>query len=137
MSLVEVLTASMLLVSSGSAALEVWRQVGATLQRSSQLELKSAEMEMLRLASHRLLRQQGADPNLLRPVSGECLLDAGAVASAMDQSLPLPDGFRRQWVDDPEQLGVWQELSVLDGDGSLLLERRVLFSPAAYGLCRS
>ena len=43
----------------------------------------------------------------------------------------------RQWVVDSKQLGVWQELSALNADGEVQLQRRQLVSPAAYGLCRS
>ena len=74
---------------------------------------------------------------LLVSASEQCLLEADAVAAASDQDLPLPQGMTRQWVADPEQLGVWQELSALDVDGEVVLRRRQLFSPAAYGLCKS
>ena len=89
------------------------------------------------MASHRWLKGQGAERNLVRSGLDPCLLDASAVAVALDQAVPLPQGITRQWVVDSDQLGVWQELSVLDGDGDVLLQRRQLFSPAAYGLCRS
>jgi hypothetical protein len=48
----------------------------------------------------------------------------------------MPVGIQRQWTVDSQQLGVWQELSALNGDGQVLLQRRQLFSPAAYGLCQ-
>ena len=91
----------------------------------------------MQLASHRWLRLHGSERNLLRSGLDPCLLDALALAAASDQAVPLPQDITRQWVVDSDQLGVWQELSVLDGDGDVLLQRRQLFSPAAYGLCRS
>ena len=59
------------------------------------------------------------------------------MAVALDQAVPLPQGMTRQWVVDADQLGVWQELSALNADGEVQLQRRQLVSPAAYGLCRS
>ena len=79
----------------------------------------------------------GSERNLLRSGLDPCLLDAKALADASKQAVPLPQGITRQWIVDSDQLGVWQELSVLDGDGEVLLQRRQLFSPAAYGLCQS
>lgn len=137
MSMVEVLISALLLACSSSAALGVWSRAASSWQQSSQRELKSNELELMRLASHRWLAQRGAELTLLRPGSDDCLLDADALAAASDQALPLPQGLRRQWVDDPDRHGIWQELSVVDVDGSVLLQRRQLFSPAAYGLCRS
>ena len=136
MSLVEVLISSLLLASSSSAALGVWSQSTATLQQSSQLQQKADALRLLQIASHRWLQRHGAAINLLVSASEQCLLDANAVASASAQDLLLPQGMTRQWVADPEQLGVWQELSALNGDGQVLLQRRQLFSPAAYGLCQ-
>ena len=136
MSLVEVLISSLLLASSSSAALGVWRQATVTWQQSSQLQQTADQLERLQLASHRWLTLHGSERNLLRSRLKQCLLDAGALAAASDQAVPLPPGMTRQWFVDSEQLGVWQELSALDGDGEVLLRRRQLFSPAAYGLCR-
>ena len=137
MSLPEVLISSMLLASSSSAALGVWSQAMATWQQSSTLQQTADQLELMQLASHRWLTLHGSERNLLRSGLDPCLLDALALAAASDQAVPLPQDITRQWVVDSDQLGVWQELSVLDGDGDVLLQRRQLFSPAAYGLCRS
>ena len=137
MSLPEVLISSLLLASSSSAALGVWSQATTTWQQNSTLHQTADQLELLQLASHRWLQGHGAERNLLRSGSDPCLLDALALAAASDQAVPLPQDITRQWVVDSDQLGVWQELSVLDGDGDVLLQRRQLFSPAAYGLCRS
>ena len=136
MSLPEVLISSLLLASSSSAALGVWSQATTTWQQSSTLQQTADQLELLQLASHRWLQGHEAERNLLMSGSGPCLLDARALAVALDQAVPLPQGMTRQWVVDPEQLGVWQELSALNGDGEVLLQRRQLVSPAAYGLCQ-
>ena len=137
MSLPEVLISSILLASSSSAALGVWSQATAIWQQSSTLQQTADQLELLQLASHRWLKGHGAELNLVRSGSDPCRLDASAVAVVLDQAVPLPQGITRQWIVDSDQLGVWEDLSVLDGDGEVLLQRRQLFSPAAYGLCNS
>jgi type II secretory pathway pseudopilin PulG len=137
MSLVEVLIASLLLVGSSSAALGVWSQATATWQQSHRLQQQADQLQLLQLASHRWLMRHGAEQDLLGSDSDACQLDPVAVAAALNQAVPLPQAFTRQWVVDPVRLGVWQELSVLNGDGEVLLQRRQLVSPAAYGLCPS
>ena len=137
MSLAEVLISSLLLASSSSAALGVWSQATAIWQQSYQLEEQADELALVQLASHRWLMLHGSERNLLRSGLDPCLLDAQALAAASDQAVPLPEGITRQWVADPEQIGIWQQLSVLDADAEVLLQRRQLLSPAAYGLCRS
>ena len=137
MSLAEVLISSLLLAISSSAALGVWSQATAIWQQSRTLQQSADELALMQLASHRWLTLHGSERNLLRSGLDPCLLDALALAAASDQAVPLPQDITRQWVVDSDQLGVWQELSVLDGDGDVLLQRRQLFSPAAYGLCRS
>ena len=137
MSLVEVLVSALLLASSSSAALGVWSQATAAWHQSSKLLQQVDESQMLQLASHRWLMRHGAEHKLLMSGFYRCRLDPEAVAAASDQALPMPVGIKRQWTMDSQQLGVWQELSALNGDGQVLLQRRQLFSPAAYGLCRS
>ena len=137
MSLPEVLISSILLASSSSAALGVWSQATATWQQSSTLQQTADQLELLQLASHRWLRLHGAEHNLLQSGSDSCLLDASAVAVGLDQAVPLPEARTRYWVVDSEQLGIWHELSALNDNGEVLLQRRQLVSPAAYGLCES
>ena len=136
MSLVEVLVSSLLLAASSSAALSVWSQATATWQQSSELQQQVDELQTLQLASRRWLIRHGAEHGLLRSGTDVCQLDPEAFAAVFDQALPVPAGMTRQWVADSQRLGVWQELSVLNDDGEVLLQRRRLVSPAAYGLCR-
>ena len=136
MSLAEVLIASLVLASSSSAALGVWSQATASWQQNHRLQQQADELQLLQLASHRWLMRRGAEHNLLISGSDSCQLNPEAVKAAFDQALPVPAGMTRQWVADYQRLGVWQELSVLNDDGEVLLQRRRLVSPAAYGLCR-
>ena len=133
----EVLVSSLLLASSSSAALGVWSQSIETLQQTTRVQQQADELQLLHLASHRWLMRHGAEHKLLMSGSDRCRLDPEAVAAASDQAVPAPVGIKRQWSVDSQQLGVWQELSVLNGDSEVLLQRRHLVSPAAYGLCRS
>ena len=133
----EVLVSSLLLASSSSAALGVWSQSIETLQQTNRVQQQADALQLLQLANHRWLMRRGAEHKLLMSGSDRCLLDPEAVAAASDQAVPAPVGIKRQWSVDSQQLGVWQELSVLNGDGEVLLQRRQLVSPAAYGLCRS
>jgi len=119
MSLPEVLISSILLASSSSAALGVWNQATATWQQSRTLQHTADQLELLQLASHRWLKGQGADRNLVISGLDPCLLDATAVAVALDDAVPLQQGMTRQWVVDADQLGVWQELSALNADGEV------------------
>ena len=137
MILAEVLISSLLLVSSSSAALGVWSQATTIWQQSSTLQQTADPLELLQLASHRWLQGHGAERNLLISGSDQCLLDARSLAVALDQAVPLPKGITRNWVVDSDQLGVWQELSALNVDGELLMQRCEVVSPVAYGLCRS
>ena len=137
MSLPELLIASLLLASSSGAALGVWSQTMVNWQQSSELQKQADQLELLQLASHRWLTLRGSEHDLVISGSDRCVLDVEAVDVASDRDLPMPQGMTRQWVVDPERLGIWQELSALNVNGEVLLQRRQLMSPAAYGLCES
>ena len=137
MSLVEVLIASLLLASSSCAALRVWTQATKTWQQSSKLLRQADQLQLLQRASHRWLMLHGAEHDLVRSGSDSCRLNSQAIASAFERGLPVPSGITRHWAVDSRQLGLWQELSALNGDGEVLLQRRQLISAEAYGLCRS
>ena len=137
MSLVEVMVSSVLVGISSTAALGVWNQAAALVHYTASLERKADDLEMLRLASHRWLAQRAAEKGQLMTAVAPCQLDAVAVAAAADAALPLPKGITRQWTQDSQLRGLWQELALVDDDGSVLILRRQLLSPAAFGLCRS
>ena len=137
MSLAEVLISSLLLVSSSTAAVGAWNRATVIWQQSNQLEEQADELALVQLASHRWLTLDDSQPSLLKPDLDSCLFDAGTLSAASVQAVPLPQGMTRRWFVDSDQLGVWQELSALNVDGELLMRRRQLVSPAAYGLCMS
>ena len=137
MSLVEVMLSSVLVGISSTAALGVWNQAAALAHDTASLERRAADLEMLRLASHRWLAQRAAEKGQLMTAMAPCRWDAVAVAAAADAALPLPKGITREWTQDSQLRGLWQELALVDHDGSVLIRRRQLLSPAAFGLCRS
>ena len=136
MSLVEVVVSSVLVGISSTAALGVWNQAAALVHDTASMERRADDLEMLRLASHRWLAQRAAEKGQLMTAMAPCRWDAVAVAAAADAALPLPKGITRQWTQDSQLRGLWQELALLDDDGSVLIRRRQLLSPAAFGLCR-
>ena len=136
MSLVEVVVSSVLVGISSTAALGVWNQAAALVHDTASMERKADDLEMLRLASHRWLAQRAAEKGQLMTAMVPCRWDAVAVAAAADAALPLPKGITRQWTQDSQLRGLWQELALVDDDGSVLIRRRQLLSPAAFGLCR-
>ena len=137
MSLVEVVVSSVLVGISSTAALGVWNQAAALVHDTASMERKADDLEMLRPASHRWLAQRAAEKGQLMTAMDPCRWDAVAVAAAADAALPLPEGITRQWTQDSQLRGLWQELALVDHDGSVLIRRRQLLSPAAFGLCRS
>ena len=137
MSLVEVMVSSVLVGISSTAALGVWNQAVALLHDTASMERKADDLEMLRLASHRWLAQYAANNVQLMAAVAPCQWDVVAVAAAADAAFPLPNGITRQWTQDSQLRGLWQELALVDDDGSVLIRRRQLLSPAAFGLCRS
>ena len=136
MSLVEVVVSSVLVGISSTAALGVWNQAAALVHDTASMERKADDLEMLRLASHRWLAQRAAEKGQLMTAMDPCRWDAVAVAASADAALPLPEGITRQWTQDSQLRGLWQELALVDDDGSVLIRRRQLLSPAAFGLCR-
>lgn len=136
MTLAEVLVSTLLLGVSSSAALGVWSGSAQALQRSGQQRQGAAQLELMRLASQRWIAAHAARLDLVSAGPEGCHLDAGAVAAATDQALPLAQGITRRWYEEETHLGLWQELTLLDDAGAVLIRRRQLFSPAAFGLCR-
>ena len=136
MSFVEFMISSVVLANSRCAALGVWSQAAQRWQHNTKLQQQADQLELVRLATHRWLSLQGVESNLLISNSDQCLLDAAVVAASVTQAVPLPKRMMRQWVMDSQRLGLWQQLSALDVDDAVLLQRRQLISPAAYGLCR-
>ena len=100
MSLVEVMVSSVLVGISSTAALGVWNQAAALVHDTASMQRKAADLEMVRLASHRWLAQHAANTEQLMTAVAPCHWDALAVAAAADAALPLPEGITRQWTQD-------------------------------------
>ena len=136
MTLMEVLVSSLVLATSSTAALGVWNQAAVVLQHSTEMEQKVAELEMQRLASHRWLAEGASAQQLLAFDVDRCRWDPVSVSAAADAALPLPQRITRRWHEDPEDRGLWLELSLHDDDGSVRIKRHQLLSPFAFGLCQ-
>ena len=90
---------------------------------TASMERKAADLEMLRLASHRWLAQYAAKSAAhggMAPCRGMWL------PSVRRCRVPLPK-IHRQWTQDSQLRGLWQELALVN-DGSVLIRRRQLLS---------
>ena len=136
MSLLEVVVSSVVLAGSSSAALGVWNQAANEIQRSSQLDELALQLETARIATDRWLQSDAAASVVIDPSSADCRFNPEALEAAVAQRLPLGSEVRAQWSADPQGLGHWLELSVDAQQATPPLKRRLLLSPAAYGLCK-
>ena len=136
MSLLEVVVSSVVLASSSSAALGVWNRAAIEIQRSTQLDEHALQLETARIATDRWLQSDAASVDLLDQASPDCRFNPAALEAAVADRLPLGSELSTYWSADPQGLGHWLELSVDPQHASPLLKRRLLFTPAAYGLCQ-
>ena len=136
MSLLEVVVSSVVLASSSSAALGVWNQAANEIQRSSQLDELGLQLETARIATDRWLQSDAAAAVVIDSTSPDCRFKAEALEAAVAERLPLASELSGRWSADPQGLGHWLELSIDSPQASPLLTRRLLFTPAAYGLCK-
>ncbi len=137
MSLLEVVVSSVVLASSTSAALGVWNQAANEIQRSSQLDELALQLEMARIATHRWLQSDAAASVVIDSSSPDCRFNPEALGAAVAERLPLGSELSMQWSADPQGLGHWLELGIRSKPSMPPLKRRLLLSPAAYGLCQS
>ena len=136
MSLLEVVVSSVVLASSSSAALGVWNQAATEVQRSTQLDELALQLETTRIATERLLQSDAAASVVIDSSSPDCRFNPEALEVAVAERLPLGSEVISRWSADPQGLGHWLELSVDVQQASPPLKRRLLLSPAAYGLCK-
>ena len=136
MTLLEVVVSSVVLAGSSSAALGVWNQAATEIQRSTQLDALALQLEMARIATDRLLQSDRASADLLDSSSPDCRFNPEALEAAVAERLPLGSEVSSRWSADPQGLGHWLELSASSQQASPPLKRRLLLSPAAYGLCK-
>ena len=135
MTLLEVVVSSVVLASSSSAALGVWNQAASEVQRATKLDALALQLEMARIATDRLLQSDRASADLLDSSSPDCRFNPEALEAAVAERLPLGSELSMHWSADPQGLGHWLELSATSQQSRPPLKRRLLFSPAAYGLC--
>ena len=135
MSLLEVVVSSVVLAGSSSAALGVWNQVATEVQRATQLNALALQLETARIATDRWLQSDAAASVVIDSSSPDCSFNPEALEAAVAERLPLGSAVSMHWSADPQGLGHWLELSIRSKSSMPPLKRRLLFTPAAYGLC--
>ena len=135
MSLLEVVVSSVVLASSSSAALGVWNQAANEIQRATQLDEFVLQLEMARIATDRWLHSDAASSAVIESRSPDCRFNPESLEAAVAERLPLGTDVSSRWSADPQGLGHWLELSTRSKASMPPLKRRLLFTPAAYGLC--
>ena len=136
MTLLEVVVSSVVLAGSGTAALGVWNQAASEIQRAKQLDAMSLQMETARITTDRWLQSDGGSAVVVDSTSADCSFKAEVLEAAVAERLPLGSEVSTQWSADPQGLGHWLELSIKPQPSMPPLKRRLLFTPAAYGLCQ-
>ena len=136
MSLLEVVVSSVVLASSSSAALGVWNQAASEVQRATQLDELALQLETARILTDRWLQSDAASSVVIDSSSADCRFNSEALQSAVAERLPLGTDVSSRWSVDPKGLGHWLELSTKPQPSMPPLKRRLLFTPAAYGLCK-
>ena len=136
MSLLEVVVSSVVLASSSSAALGVWNQAATEVQRATQLDELALQLETARIATHRWLQSDAAASVVIDSSSPDCRFNPEALEAAVAERLPLGSEVISRWSADPQGLGHWLELSATSQQAMPPLTRRLLLTPAAYGLCK-
>ena len=136
MSLLEVVVSSVVLASSSSAALGVWNQAASEIQSATQLDALALQLETARIATERWLQSDAAASVVIDSASADCRFNPEALDAAVAERLPLGSELSSRWSADPQGLGHWLELSTKPQPSMPPLKRRLLFSPAAYGLCK-
>ena len=136
MTLLELLVSSVVLAGSSSAALGVWNQAATEMQRATQLDELALQLETARIATHRWLQSDTAASVVIDSSSPDCRFNSEALEAAVAERLPLGSEVSTHWSADPQGLGHWLELSTKPQPSMPPLKRRLLFTPAAYGLCK-
>ena len=136
MTLLEVVVSSVVLAGSSSAALGVWNHAANEIQRSTQLDELALQLEMARIATDRWLQSDAAASVVIDSSSPDCGFNPEALEAAVAERLPLGSELSTHWSADPRGLGHWLELSIRSKPSMPPLKRRLLLTPAAYGLCK-
>ena len=136
MTLLEVLVSSVVLAGSSSAALGLWNQAASEIQSAKQFDALSLQLETARISTDRLLQSDVAASVVIDASSPDCRFNTEGLRAAVAKRLPLGSVLSMHWSVDPQGLGHWLELSAMSPQVTPPLKRRLLLSPAAYGLCQ-
>ena len=135
MSLLEVVVSSVVLATSSSAALGVWNQAATEVQRATQLDALALQLETARISTARWPQSDAAASVVIDSSSPDCRFNPEALEAAVAERLPLGSELSMHWSADPQGLGHWLDLSATSQQSMPPMKRRLLFSPAAFGLC--
>ena len=135
MTLLEVVVSSVVLAGSSGTALGVWNQAATEVHSATKLDALALEMETVRIALDRWLQSDAASSVVIDSSSPDCRFNSESLEAAVADRLPLGSDVSSRWTVDPQGLGHWLELSAKPQSFTSPLKRRLLFSPAAYGLC--
>ena len=136
MTLIEVVVSTLVLSVSSTAALGVWNLAAGEIQSAQRRDEMALQLETARIATERWLQSDAAASVVIDSSSADCRFNSEALQSAVAERLPLGSEVNSRWSADPQGLGHWLELSVDVQQASPRLKRRLLLSPAAYGLCQ-
>ena len=136
MNLLEVVVSSVVLTGSSGAALGVWNQAATEIQRATQFEEFALQLETARIATDRWLQSDAAASVVIDSTSADCRFNPEALEAVVAERMPLGSDVSSRWSVDPQGLGHWLELSATSQHVMPPLKRRLLLTPAAYGLCK-
>ena len=94
------------------------------------------ELETARIMTDRWLQSDAAYAVVVDSTSADCRFKAEALEAAVAERLALGTDVSSRWSVDPKGLGHWLELSTNPQPSRPPFKRRLLFTPAAYGLCQ-
>ena len=135
MTLIEVVVSTLVLSVSSTAALGVWNLAAGEIQSAQRRDEMALQLETARIATERWLQSEEAASVVIDSSSADCRFNSEALQSASAERLPLGSEVSTHWSDDPQGLGHWLELSTKPQPSMPPLKRRLLLTPAAYGLC--
>ena len=136
MTLIEVVVSTLVLSVSSTAALGVWNLAAGEIQSAQRRDEMALQLETARIATERWLQSDAAASVVIDSSSPECRFNPEALEAAIAERLPLGSELSTHWSADPQGLGHWLELSATSHQAMPPLKRRLLFTPAAYGLCK-
>ena len=126
MNLPEVIVSALILGISSQVSLDGWASTTARAVRSEQRQQHLQQLNQQVLSAERLLSRAAVDPDHCRFV--------GDVASHLQVRLPVAVPLEQWFESSATGQGIWLVLQL--DEETLVLKRRVLFTPAGLGLCK-